>query len=102
LNFVLNINLRLLKDEFIDIPEVVNNLHANTLYWRELAEELQLKEFQKKHQYLHDAKYSEARANSIQEHNENFEDEEQLDLELEEDEIYDNLESTQNPPQNDK
>lgn len=25
-------------DEFIDIPEVIQNLQANTVYWRELVE----------------------------------------------------------------
>lgn len=33
-------------DDFIDIPEVTSNLQANTVYWRECAEALQLQQLQ--------------------------------------------------------
>ena len=32
--------------DFIDIPEVTSNLQANTVYWRECAEALQLQQLQ--------------------------------------------------------
>jgi hypothetical protein len=32
--------------EFIDVPEVISNLQANTVYWQECSEALQLQQLQ--------------------------------------------------------